>query len=167
MSLPILSLIAAVLALNLIFISIQVYLKSSLMSLEIDFFYSTYTHLSLKSLELWPPNKHEVDLSIEVLNIDFGQGTAKISEVKVGVRNIISRSAWFEPMQPGSAEWADIFFKLQLWPLISLQPLDKNQDLVFYFTDLFHIFLETKTQGFWTTFRYVILAQTIPIYCIK
>ena len=26
------------------------------------------------------------DLSIEVLNIDFGQGAAKISEVKVGVR---------------------------------------------------------------------------------
>ena len=41
---------------------------------------------SLKSLELCPPNKHKIDLSNEVLNIDFGQGASKISEVKVGVR---------------------------------------------------------------------------------
>ena len=33
---------------------------------------------------LCPPNKYEVDLSNEVLNIDFGQGAEKISEVKVG-----------------------------------------------------------------------------------
>ena len=39
-----------------------------------------------KSLGLCPPNKYEVDLSNEVLNIDFGQGAAKISEVKVGGR---------------------------------------------------------------------------------
>ena len=32
------------------------------------------------------PNKYEVDLSNEVLNIDFDQGTAKISEVKVGLQ---------------------------------------------------------------------------------
>ena len=41
---------------------------------------------SLKSLELWPPNRYEVDLSNELLNLDFGQGAAKISGVKVGVR---------------------------------------------------------------------------------
>ena len=40
---------------------------------------------SLKSLELYPPNRYEVDLSNELPNIDFGQGAAKISEVKVGV----------------------------------------------------------------------------------
>ena len=39
-----------------------------------------------KSLWLCPPNKYEVDLSNEVLNIDFGQEAAKISEVKVGGR---------------------------------------------------------------------------------
>ena len=39
---------------------------------------------SFKSLGLCSPNKYEVDLSNEVLNIDFGQGAAKISEVKVG-----------------------------------------------------------------------------------
>ena len=31
-------------------------------------------------------NRYEIDLSNEVLNIDFGQGAAKISEVNVGVR---------------------------------------------------------------------------------
>ena len=39
---------------------------------------------SFKSLGLWSPNRYEVDLSCEVLNIDFSQGNAKISEVKVG-----------------------------------------------------------------------------------
>ena len=38
---------------------------------------------SLKSLELCPPNKHKVDLSNEVLIIDFGQQAAKISKIKV------------------------------------------------------------------------------------
>ena len=32
------------------------------------------------------PNRYEIDLSNEVLNIDFSQGAAKISEVKVGVQ---------------------------------------------------------------------------------
>ena len=36
------------------------------------------------ALELLAPKKYETDLSNEVLNIDFGQGAAKISEVKVG-----------------------------------------------------------------------------------
>ena len=48
---------------------------------------------------------------------------------------------------------ADIFFELQLWPLISLQPLDQNQYLVHHLKDLFHICLETKAQGFWMTFK--------------
>ena len=39
---------------------------------------------SFKSLGLSSPNRHEINLSYEVLNIDFGQGAAKISEVKVG-----------------------------------------------------------------------------------
>ena len=46
-----------------------------------------YTHQnSFKSLGLCLPNRYEVDLLNEVLNIDFGQGAAKISEVKVGVQ---------------------------------------------------------------------------------
>ena len=40
---------------------------------------------SLKSLGLWPPNRYEVVISNEVLKGDFGQGAAKISEVKAGV----------------------------------------------------------------------------------
>ena len=44
-----------------------------------------YTHQkSFKSLGLCPPNRYKIDLSNEVLNIDFGQGAAKIPGVKVG-----------------------------------------------------------------------------------
>ena len=39
---------------------------------------------SFKSLGLWSPNRYEIDLSNEILNIDFGNGDAKKSEVKVG-----------------------------------------------------------------------------------
>ena len=38
---------------------------------------------SFKSLELWFPNIYETYFSNEVLNINFGEGAAKISEVKV------------------------------------------------------------------------------------
>ena len=39
-----------------------------------------------------------MDLSIEVLNIDFGQGDAKISEVIIGGQyNIYRRAHWFAP----------------------------------------------------------------------
>ena len=41
---------------------------------------------SFKSLGLQSPNIYKKDLSNEVLNIDFGQEAAKISEVKVGGR---------------------------------------------------------------------------------
>ena len=57
----------------------------------------------------------QIDLSNEVLNINFGQGAAKISEVKVGGQKKISAdSARFEPMRPGPAESADIFINLQI-----------------------------------------------------
>ena len=39
--------------------------------------------MSCHGLGLLAPNRYEVDLSNEVLNIDFGQGAAKISKVKV------------------------------------------------------------------------------------
>ena len=55
-----------------------------------------------------------MDLSNEVLKVDFGQEAAKIQEVKVGGQKKIYRSAWSEPMHPGLAELADIFFNLQL-----------------------------------------------------
>ena len=34
----------------------------------------------------WLPNRYEIDLSYEILDIGFGQGAAKISEVKAGGR---------------------------------------------------------------------------------
>ena len=56
-----------------------------------------------------------MDLSNEVLNIDFGQGAAKISEVKVGgKKKKICRSARLEPEHPELAALADVFFNLKL-----------------------------------------------------
>ena len=40
--------------------------------------------MSCHGLGLLSPNRYEVDLLNEVLNIDFGQVATKISEVKVG-----------------------------------------------------------------------------------
>ena len=48
---------------------------------------------------------------------------------------------------------ADIFFDLQLWPLISLQPLDQNQCLVPHLKDLLCICWEIEAQGFWMSFK--------------
>ena len=36
---------------------------------------------NFNSIGLWSPNRYEIDLSNEALNIDFDQGAAKISEV--------------------------------------------------------------------------------------
>ena len=59
------------------------------------------------------PIRYEIDLSYEVLNIDFGQGAAKISEVKVGDKKKISAYA-AGPVHTGSnrAELADTYFDL-------------------------------------------------------
>ena len=67
-------------------------------------------------------------------------------------------------MDPGSAELADISSELQLWPLVSLQPLDQNQCLVPHLKDLFHICLETKVQGFWMTFNICNLSSKYPYF---
>ena len=66
-------------------------------------------NVSYHGLGLLAPNRYEVDLSNEVLNIDFSQGTAKISEVKVGLKKISANSA--DPGRSGSSR-ADrqIFF---------------------------------------------------------
>ena len=44
------------------------------------------TEKSHHDLGLPAPDRYESDLSNEVLNIDFSQGAAKISKVKVGGR---------------------------------------------------------------------------------
>ena len=68
------------------------------------------------------------------------------------------------PMHPGPAVSADIFFDLQLWPLISLQPLDQNQCLVPHLKDLLRICLEVKAQSFWKTFKVLNLASKQPYF---
>ena len=54
---------------------------------------------------------YEIDLSNEVLNIDFSQGATKISVVKVGDRKQFLLT-WLgsKPSCPGLAETADIYF---------------------------------------------------------
>ena len=68
------------------------------------------------------PNRYEVDLSNEVLNIHFGEGASKISEVKVGDRK---KNCWLSRIWDQSAHargnTGRFFFNLQLWPLIFLQ----------------------------------------------
>ena len=46
----------------------------------------TYRKSHSNGLGLLGPNRYVIYLSNEVLNIDFGQGATKISEVKVGRR---------------------------------------------------------------------------------
>ena len=58
---------------------------------------------------------------------------------------------WTLRFEPG---WlADFFFDLQLWPLISLHPLDQNQCFVPHLKDPFQVCSETIVQGFWTTLK--------------
>ena len=68
-------------------------------------------------------------------------------------KKISARAPDSRPMHPGPAVSADIFFDLQLWPLISLQPLDQNQCLVPHMKDLLRICLEIKGQSFWMNFK--------------
>ena len=51
---------------------------------------------SFKSFGLESPNRYEVDLLNEVQKMDFGQGAAKISEVKVGGQKKISHTGQIE-----------------------------------------------------------------------
>ena len=60
-------------------------------------------------LELLASKNYEIDLSNEVLNIDFGQGATKISGE---VEKKIADSARFKPIHPRTAKSADIFFDL-------------------------------------------------------
>ena len=63
------------------------------------------------ALGIWlQTGMYVLDLLNEVLNIDFGQEAAKISQVKVGGKKDICRTAQLEPECPGSTEMADIFF---------------------------------------------------------
>ena len=59
---------------------------------------------------------------------------------------------------------ADIFFKLQLQPLITLKPHDENESLALHLKDLFHICWDTKAQGFWKTFKVCNLGSKWPYF---
>ena len=78
-------------------------------------------------------------------------------------KKISARAPDSRPMH-GPAVLADIFFVLQLWPLISLQPLDQNQCLVSHLKDLLPICLEVKAHSFWVTFKVLNLGSKQPYF---
>ena len=65
-------------------------------------------------LGLSSPNRYEIDLSYEVLNIAFGQGAAKMSTRGQSWGSIKISADSAEPMCPGPAASADIFCDPQL-----------------------------------------------------
>ena len=90
------------------------------------------------------------------------KGLWRYQRSKLEFKKSICQSFRFEPMRLGSAKLADIFFNFQLWPLISLQPLNQNHYLVLYLKDLIHICLKIKAQGFWMTFKACNLGPNYP-----
>ena len=61
---------------------------------------------SFKRFGLWSPNRYEIDLSNEILNIDFGQGSVKIIRGQSWrSKKNICRLGQFEPICPGLAEY--------------------------------------------------------------
>ena len=71
---------------------------------------------------------------------------------------------WNRATMSNQAELADIFFDLQLWPIILLKSLKQNQCLVPHLKDLFCICLKTKTQGFWMSFKLCNLGSKKPYF---
>ena len=90
------------------------------------------------------------------------KGLQRYQRSKLEVKKNIYQMAGFEPMRTRLAALADTFFVLQLWPLISLQPLDQNQCLIPHLKDLLRICLEDKAQGFWTSFKVCNLGSKYP-----
>ena len=88
-----------------------------------------------------------MDLFNEVLNIDFGQGAAKILEVKVRVPEKYLPISLVPTHASGSAELADLIEPPTLTSNI-FTALDQNLCLVLHLKDQFYICLETKVQGF-------------------
>ena len=64
-----------------------------------------------KSFGLCSPNKYEIDLSNEVLNIDLGQGAAKTPEIKVGVRKRYLPIGLVRTYAPGVSRVGRYFFQ--------------------------------------------------------
>ena len=83
---------------------------------------------------------------------------------KLEVEKNICQLGWprVHGFEPGRS--ADIFSELQLWLMVTLQPLDKNGCIVPYLKDLFYICLETKVQGFWITFEICNLGSKYPYF---
>ena len=99
-------------------------------------------------LGLLAPNRYQLDLPNEILNIYFGQGAVKISQVKVGGWKEI---CWFGPgrcrIGVESVRLGNFFFDHQLWTLMFLQPVNLKEPTVPHLKYLVHICLELKSQG--------------------
>ena len=93
------------------------------------------------------PNSYKLDLSSEVLEIYFGKGAAKISEVKVRGRKKIAGSSGFDTDAPSpGAELANFFStsNLNLYIFVASWP---KWMFSTSFKNLIHICLEPEAQG--------------------
>ena len=61
------------------------------------------------------PYRYKIDLSNEVLIIDFGQGALKISDQKWMTKNVSAKSAQFDTVSPVSVESADVSFERSIF----------------------------------------------------
>ena len=115
---------------------------------------------------LLAPNRYDMDFSNEVLNIHFGKGAAKKSEVKVRKQNCLLDHIWHWCAY-AQGQTGRFLFDLQIWPLIFLQPLDQNECLVHHLKDLPHICLEPKVQDHRMTFKvYNVGSKYVPLFYI-
>ena len=64
-------------------------------------------------------------------------------------------------MRPACLIW-QIFFNLQIRPLIFLQPLDLQERTVPHMKDLIHIHLENESQGYRMTFNVIYVCSKYP-----
>ena len=92
-----------------------------------------------------------MDLSNEVLNIDFGQETTKIQEVKVGGKKKYLPISLVRTHAPGAGRVSRYFFQ----PLTLTSDIFAalNQCLVLHLKDPLHICLEAEVQGYGMTFK--------------
>ena len=106
---------------------------------------------SYHDLRLLTPNRYQLDLSNEVLNIDLGQETLRISKVKVEGWKISADSAWLEIVSP-TPGWTDLFFQpptltFDVFAALWLKSMFSTKDLIY-------ICLEPEAQqGHGMTFR--------------
>ena len=119
-------------------VAAEINILYDIMTIEIGSPWAKITYLKSHAMAHsdWK-DRYWLDLSNKIITNYFCQEAANISEVKVGgqLKYLLVQTGLGESVS-NQAELADIFFQLQLWPLIFLQPLEQNQCLVPSMKDL-------------------------------